>query len=167
LPPAGRSVALLPGAEYGPAKRWPAANFAALAALLGARGVATVVIGSSKERALGAEIAAAHPLARNLCGATTLGDAVDLLAYSAAAVTNDSGLMHVAAAAGTQVIAIYGSSSPERTPPLTARAEILRTGIACSPCFARECPLGHLRCLTEIEPAAVLDVVLARIGEGR
>lgn len=164
LPGAGRSVALLPGAEYGPAKRWPAGNFAALAALLGARGVATVVIGSAKERSLGAEIADAHPLVRNLCGATTLADAVDLLASAAAAVTNDSGLMHVSAAAGTQVIAIYGSSSPERTPPLTTRAEILRTGIACSPCFARECPLGHLRCLTEITPAAVLGVVLARTG---
>lgn len=167
LPPSGPMVALLPGAEYGPAKRWPTAHFAALAASLGAKGVATVVIGSAKEQALGAEIAAAHSLARNLCGLTTLADAVDLLAVAAAAVTNDSGLMHVAAAAGTQVVAIYGSSSPERTPPLTARADILRTGIACSPCFARECPLGHLRCLTEIEPAAVLDVVLARIGEGR
>jgi heptosyltransferase-2 len=165
LPAAGQTVALLPGAEYGPAKRWPAAHFAALAALLGSRGITAVVMGSAKERSLGAEIATAHPLARNVCGATTLGDAVDLIAAAAAAVTNDSGLMHVAAAAGTQVVAIYGSSSPERTPPLTPSAQVLRTGIACSPCFARECPLGHLRCLTEITPAAVLDVVLARAGE--
>jgi heptosyltransferase-2 len=165
LPMAARSVALLPGAEYGPAKRWPAAHFAALAAALGERGVATVVLGSAKEQALGAEIAAAAPLARNLCGATTLGDAVDLLAAAAAAVTNDSGLMHVAAAAGTHVVAIYGSSSPERTPPLSTRATILRTGIACSPCFARECPLRHLRCLTEIAPATVLDAVLAGAAE--
>jgi heptosyltransferase-2 len=73
--------------------------------------------------------------------------------------------MHVAAGAGTHVVAIYGSSSPERTPPLSTRATILRTGIACSPCFARECPLRHLRCLTEIAPATVLDAVLAGAAE--
>jgi lipopolysaccharide heptosyltransferase II len=154
-------VALMPGAEYGPAKRWPAPSFAALARSLAQAGRSVLLLGSAKERELGEEIrvAAASERVRNLCGATTLGDVVDLLAASDAAVSNDSGLLHVAAAAGTHVVAIYGSSSPAFTPPLTAHAAIVYRGIECSPCFARECPLGHLRCLREIEPRDVLKTV--------
>jgi len=154
-------VALMPGAEYGPAKRWPAPSFAALARSLAQAGRSVLLLGSGKERELGEEIRvpAASARVHNLCGETTLGDVVDLLAASDAAVSNDSGLLHVAAAAGTPVVAIYGSSSPTFTPPLTARATILYRGIECSPCFARECPLGHLRCLREIEPGHVLEAV--------
>jgi len=154
-------VALMPGAEYGPAKRWPAPSFAALARTLAQAGRAVLLLGSAKERDLGEEVRAHADSARvrNLCGATTLGDVVDLLAASDAAVSNDSGLLHVAAAAGTRVVAIYGSSSPAFTPPLTPHAAILYRGIECSPCFARECPLGHLRCLREIEPSDVLEAV--------
>jgi len=154
-------VALMPGAEYGPAKRWPAASYAALARSLAKAGRAVLLLGSAKERGLGEDIrvSAASARVRNLCGETTLGDVVDLLAGADAAVSNDSGLLHVAAAAGTPVVAIYGSSSPTFTPPLTARATILYRGIECSPCFARECPLGHLSCLREIEPGQVLDAV--------
>jgi heptosyltransferase-2 len=156
-------VALMPGAEYGPAKRWPAAQFAAVAARLASMEVDVLVLGSAKERALGDEIAAAAASARvrNLCGYTSLADVIDLLAAADAAVSNDSGLLHVAAAAGTPVVAIYGSSSPEFTPPLTAAAEVLYLGLDCSPCFARECPLGHLRCLRDISAAAVLERVEA------
>jgi heptosyltransferase-2 len=158
-----RIVALMPGAEYGPAKRWPAPSYGALAAALAAAGANVVVLGSAKERALGEEIvaAAASARVRNLCGATTLADAVDLLGAASVAVTNDSGLMHVAAAAGTHVVGIYGSSSPSYTPPLTRDATIVYRAIECSPCFARECPLGHLRCLREIAPADVLAAVEA------
>lgn len=154
-------VALMPGAEYGPAKRWPAPGFAALARSLAQAGRSVLLLGSAKERDLGEEIRvpAASARVRNLCGETTLGDVVDLLAAADAAVSNDSGLLHVAAAAGTPVVAIYGSSSPTFTPPLTARATILYRGIECSPCFARECPLGHLRCLREIGPGDVLQAV--------
>lgn len=149
------AVALMPGAAYGPAKQWPLAHFARLAAALADAGQEVWVLGSAAERALGEQIRATAPTAHNLCGSTTLPDTVDLLASVTAAVTNDSGLMHVAAAAGTRVVALYGSSSPAFTPPLTARATVHYRALACSPCFARTCPLGHLRCLTEITPAEV------------
>jgi heptosyltransferase-2 len=160
-------AALLPGAEYGPAKRWPAAKFGELAGALAARGHEIVVLGSAKEWALGDEIAAVARDARvhNLCGQTTLGDVVDLLAAAGVAVSNDSGLLHVAAAAGAAVVAIYGSSSPELTPPLTERCAIVTRRLPCSPCFARDCPLGHLDCLRGLSSATVLaelDALLAR-----
>jgi len=96
---------------------------------------------------------------RNLCGQTSLVEAVDLLATAAVAVSNDSGLMHVAAAVGTHVVAIYGSSTPDFTPPLTERASIHYSRLACSPCFKRECPLGHLDCLNGIAVEQILTSV--------
>ena len=160
-------VALMPGAEYGPAKRWPAAQFGVVAARLASLGIDVVVLGSAKERVFGEEIAAAATSARvrNLCGRTSLADVIDLLAAADVAVSNDSGLLHVAAATGTHVVAIYGSSSPEFTPPLTTAADVLYLKLDCSPCFARECPLGHLRCLHEISAATVLERVAALIRE--
>ena len=153
----GSAVALLPGAAYGPAKQWPVEHFAALAKSLAAQGRAVWILGGPAEHALGEQIAAgAGAAVRNLCGATRLEDTVDLLHAATAAVTNDSGLLHVAAAAGTLVVALYGSSSPLFTPPLTGRAVIHYRNLECSPCFARTCPLGHLRCLREISPEQVL-----------
>jgi heptosyltransferase-2 len=163
----------MPGAAYGPAKQWPISNFAELAGLLSARGFEVWVLGSAGEHALGEQIKAGagpgtdpatRPGVFNVCGQTSLEDTVDLLSAARAAVTNDSGLMHVAAAAGTHVVAIYGSSSPEFTPPLTVRKTILYRGLACSPCFRRECPLVHLNCLREINPPAVLDACLKGTG---
>jgi heptosyltransferase-2 len=150
------AVALMPGAEYGPAKRWPVAYYAELAAALVARGHQVWVLGSAKENSLGRAIAQGRAQVHDLTGRTTLVDVVDLLGGAAAAVTNDSGLMHVAAAVGTRLIALYGSSSPHKTPPLSDRARILYRGLPCSPCFARDCPLGHLDCLRGISPAQVL-----------
>jgi heptosyltransferase-2 len=163
------AVALMPGAAYGPAKQWPISNFAALAGLLSSRGQEVWVLGSAGEHALGEKIRAGAapgtgPGVFNLCGQTSLEDTVDLLSATHAAVTNDSGLMHVAAAAGTRVVAIYGSSSPDFTPPLTARKTILYRGLDCSPCFQRECPLGHLKCLHEITPPRVLAAYLEGTG---
>jgi lipopolysaccharide heptosyltransferase II len=157
----GRIAALMPGAEYGPAKRWPAAHFGALAAALASADADVVVLGSAKERAIGDEVVAraANARVRNLCGATSLADVVDLLAAADVAVSNDSGLLHVAAAAGAPVVAIYGSSSPKFTPPLTPAAAVLSLEIECSPCFARECPLKHLKCLNDLAPATVLRAV--------
>lgn len=144
-------VGMMPGAEYGPAKCWPLEYFAELAALLYASGYTVWVMGSDKDESAGAAIASAgHAI--NLCGKTALVDVVDLLAMCEQVVSNDSGLMHIAAAVGTRVHGIYGSSSPQFTPPLTERREIHALGLDCSPCFERTCPLHHLRCLKEILP---------------
>lgn len=150
------AVALMPGAEYGPAKRWPAAHFAELARQLVKIGRQVWILGSAKERALGAEIAGTQDGVYDLCGRTQLGDVVDLLSQAEAAVSNDSGLMHIAAAVGTRLLAIYGSSSPRMTPPLSAQAQVLYRSLSCSPCFERECPLRHLDCLYSITPDQVL-----------
>lgn len=145
------AVALMPGAEYGPAKQWPISHFKALAEQLAGQGKQVWVLGSQKDASAGNEIlASGHPGLFNLCGKTQLADAVDLLALAEQAVTNDSGLMHVAAAVGTKVHAIYGSSSPEFTPPLTDKAVIHYLALECSPCFKRVCPLGHTDCLKKI-----------------
>jgi heptosyltransferase-2 len=159
----GRSplVALMPGAAYGPAKCWPIESFADLASKLATAGITVIVLGSSGEREIGETIRKnSSESVLNLCGLTRLEDTVDILSAAGAAVSNDSGLMHVAAATGTHVIGIYGSSSPEFTPPLTDDRTICYLNLECSPCFSRDCPLGHLLCLREIKPDRVLGSVL-------
>lgn len=146
---------MMPGAEYGPAKCWPLDYFARLAGDLQAAGYSVWVLGSEKDRPSG-EVIAGQSRAINLCGRTSLADAIDLLGAAGQAVSNDSGLMHVAAAVGAHVHGIYGSSSPHFTPPLTDRRDIYYLDLDCSPCFARECPLGHLNCLKELRPETVL-----------
>lgn len=147
-------VALMPGAEYGPAKCWPLESYTALASMLHDAGYSVWVLGSANDEAAGRTIADASD-ARNLCGQTSLEDVIDLLAACRHAVSNDSGLMHVAAAVGTRVHAIYGSSTPKYTPPLTENRVIHNLQLDCSPCFRRECPLGHLNCLNGISPQSV------------
>lgn len=149
-------VAFCPGAEYGPAKRWPAAHFAELARNLAAAGYVVWLFGSPKDHAVAEEIATLAPgCCRNLCGSTRLDQAVDLLAQADFVVCNDSGLMHVAAAVDRPIVALYGSSSPGFTPPLSERADIVSLQLDCSPCFKRDCPLGHLDCLNRLLPAQV------------
>ncbi|MBM4181927.1 MAG: lipopolysaccharide heptosyltransferase II [Betaproteobacteria bacterium] len=158
------AIAFMPGAEYGPAKQWPLAHYAALAQTLAGNGYQIWVLGSAKDAEAGEEIRRlAGAGVFNLCGATALADAVDLLAASHAAVTNDSGLMHVAAALDKPLVALFGSSTPDHTPPLSERAAILYLRLSCSPCFERQCPLGHTRCLTDIGPDQVL-AALAGLG---
>ncbi len=159
-------VVLCPGAEYGPAKRWPAYHFAGLAGLLAKRGIASIIVGGAKERALGQEITAGlEPgLVHDLTGQTTLGEVIGLLARADVVVSNDSGLMHIAAALDRPLIALFGSSSPERTPPLSPHAQILSTDISCRPCFKRDCPLGHTDCLVKLDVARVAAAVLDRLA---
>ena len=155
-------IGLMPGAEYGPAKQWPVAYFAELASALAGRGYQVWVFGSDKESLLGDEIAQGAPTdVYNLCGKTRLVDVIDLVACAEQVVSNDSGLMHVAAAMDVKVNVIYGSSTPDYTPPLTDAAEIFYRRLDCSPCFMRECPLGHLNCLRELKPGGVMDAMEA------
>lgn len=169
----GAYVVFAPGAEFGPAKRWPAAHFAALAAQLD---VTVVLLGSGKEAALCEEIAAPVNAAApgrclNLAGKTTLPQALSLIAGSRSVVSNDSGLMHVAAALGVPQVAVFGSSSPLHTPPLNDQAVVLwlkndaayQPPLDCAPCFARDCPLGHTRCLNDISATQVLDALAAAV----
>ena len=154
-------IAMMPGAEYGPAKCWPHAYFAELASRLDEAGYAVWILGSDKDVPAGDAIAAAsHAL--NLCGKTALEDVIDLLAACEQAVSNDSGLMHIAAAVGIHVHGIYGSSSPKFTPPLATSRDIHTLGLACSPCFERECPLDHLNCLKQLRPTRIFEKVLEK-----
>jgi len=150
-----------PGAEYGPAKCWPAERYAELAhSLFAAHGQPVLLLGSGKEAALCETIAAAAPGAcRVLAGKTSLLDAMALIAAARGVVSNDSGLMHVAAAFGVPQAAVFGSTSPEHTPPLNPRARVIwlkeELQLDCMPCFDRVCRFGHTRCLTEVSAARV------------
>lgn len=150
-------VVFCPGAEFGPAKRWPTGHFAQLAQLVRRSFpyAQIVALGSNKDGVLAQQIAADAPFVRNLCGQTSLAEACALLARANAVISNDSGLMHVTAALRRPQIALYGSSDPRHTPPLSDQAQILWLQLDCSPCFSRECPLGHTRCLNELEPEQV------------
>ncbi len=149
------AVALCVGAEYGPAKRWPPTHFAALAARLAAEGRAVWALGGPSDTAAGAEVAALAPDIVNLAGRTSLVEAIDLIATAAAVVSNNSGLMHVAAALGRPVIGLYGPTSPVFAPPLSQDAVILSLALSCSPCGERVCPLGHHKCLQDLAPEQV------------
>ncbi len=156
-----RPVAVLcPGAEYGPAKRWPPNYFAELARMLSLAGLDVWLAGSANDAAIGDEIVSmSGNSCINLCGKSTLAEAIDLLSCAALVVSNDSGLMHVAAALDKPLIAIYGSSSPAFTPPLSARAHIVRLDLPCSPCFERVCPLGHFNCMRQLMPEHILKQI--------
>lgn len=154
-------LALCPGAEYGPAKQWPAAHFAALAQRHLLQGKPVWILGSAKDQAIATAInQACDGQCIDFSGQTQLSEAIDLLSLATAVVSNDSGLMHIAAALGKKLIALYGSSDPSFTPPLSEQAEIISLNLPCAPCFKRICPLGHTRCLTEITP----DQVWARLA---
>ncbi|RWO61549.1 lipopolysaccharide heptosyltransferase II [Mesorhizobium sp.] len=152
---AKKFVALMPGAEFGPAKRWPSDRYAGLARDMMAKGFAVALFGSKNDAEVTAEIATLAPDVVDLAGQTRLEDAIDLIAAARLAVSNDSGLMHVAAAVGTPIVAVYGSTSPHNTPPLAEQRELVWLGLSCSPCHRKICPLGHLNCLNTLEVAQV------------
>jgi heptosyltransferase-2 len=157
-----RPVAILcPGAEFGPAKRWPAEHFAALAARLIDDGHAIWIVGSPNDRPAADAVLQAlgthNAHVTDLTGHTDLGTAIDLMSAASVVVSNDSGLMHAAAAVGEPLVALFGSSSVKYTPPLSRNARIAKIDIACSPCFKRECPLGHFRCMRDLTPELVYN----------
>lgn len=166
-------VALCPGAEFGPSKQWPAAHFAALAAILDSEGYQTWLLGSPNDTATGETIRTlaserngqAAPV--NLAGKTNLLQAIDLLSFTAGVIANDSGLMHISAALGRPVVALYGSTTSEINPPLGRDARVLERTLPCRPCFQRVCPLGHHDCMNLIRPAEVAATLAELLQRGK
>ncbi|NOI72303.1 lipopolysaccharide heptosyltransferase II [Vibrio owensii] len=157
-------VGLCPGAEFGPAKKWPETHYAEVASAMANAGKQVWLFGSQKDLETCNNIKQLVPQEHQhqihvLAGQTSLIEAVDLLAACQTVVANDSGLMHVAAAVGCNVVAVYGSTSPKYTPPLAEKVEIVHTDIDCRPCFKRECPLGHLNCLNQLSPQKVISKI--------
>lgn len=156
-------LGLCPGAEYGEAKRWPAEYYAEVANHALNNGWQVLLFGSDKDVPVTSQI---NQLTQNQCvdlgGKTKLGEAIDLMSICDTVISNDSGLMHVAAALDKKLIAIFGSSDPYHTPPMQPGAVIEYLGLSCSPCFQRECPLkgeAHLACLKNISPQMLLTKI--------
>ncbi|MCU7836074.1 MAG: lipopolysaccharide heptosyltransferase II [gamma proteobacterium symbiont of Taylorina sp.] len=153
-------LSLCPGAEYGPAKQWPAKHYAALAQQKIEQGWQVWIFGSEKDKTIAEEIKTrTNNQAANLCGKTELAEAIDLMSVSQMVVSNDSGLMHMAAALSVDVVGIYGSSDPKFTPPLGKQSKIVNLNLHCSPCFKRNCPYGHTDCLEKLEPELVIKTM--------
>jgi heptosyltransferase II len=157
---------LCPGAEYGITKRWPTEHFADLAQQLISNEPDThvILLGSKSDHILGASITTqAKNISQihNWCGNTSLDEAIALIGMSKALVSNDSGLMHIGAALKVPQVAIFGSSDPHHTPPLSDKAKVIWLNLPCSPCHQRECPLSHLKCLQDILPETVLRTIQA------
>ncbi len=159
-------VVFAPGAEFGPAKRWPTERFAELAAQVRAAypQVKILLLGSGKDKEVCDAIVAAAPEVQNLAGATSLKEAIVLIAKASAMVTNDSGLMHIGAALKRPLVAVYGPTDPRHTPPLSDLAKILWLHLECAPCQKRECPLGHHRCMREISADRVWEPLNVMLG---
>ncbi|PWI33105.1 lipopolysaccharide heptosyltransferase II [Vibrio albus] len=157
-------IGLCPGAEFGPAKKWPEEHYAEVAHAMAQQNHQVWLFGSQKDLDTCNNIKSKVPdelqnKVHVLAGRTSLIEAVDLLGACETVVSNDSGLMHVAAAVGCHVVAVYGSTSPKYTPPLAEKVEIVHTDIECRPCFERECPLGHLKCLRELNPEVIVNSI--------
>ena len=157
-------LAICPGAEFGEAKQWPVSHFAQLANLVLKQDWQVWIFGSANDSKVAREILFAIEdnfanQVSNLVGKTSLAQAADLMSLTSVVVSNDSGLMHVAAALSKPVVGLYGSTSPEFTPPLAENTKLFSTDIECRPCFKRECRYGHLRCLKEIKAEEVTEAV--------
>ena len=161
LEPKKPVIVMCPGAEYGSAKRWPTEHFGAVAKQKIEDGCDVWIMGSHKEAELAQQInEVCGGKAIDMCGKTELGQAFDIMSLADLVITNDSGLMHVAAALGRRLIAIYGSSNPSFTPPLSDKAKIIELDMSCRPCMKRECPEQHLKCLYDITPEMVLEEIM-------
>jgi len=151
---------LCPGAEFGSAKRWLPAYFSTVASYYVNQNWQVWLMGSDKDQTVAKEInQQTNQQCRDFTGLTTIAEAMDLMSLATAVVANDSGLMHIGAGLAKKLIAIYGSSDPTFTPPLNKEAKVMYLGLACSPCFQRECPLMHKDCLTGIKPKQVIELI--------
>jgi heptosyltransferase-2 len=152
LQPGSRLVAFAPGAEFGPAKRWPSSHFAELAQIVKKNypDVQIALLGSPKDKEACDEIVAAQPWLLNFAGKTTLDQAIAMLAKAEVVVSNDSGLMNIASALNRPIIGLYGPTDHVNTPPFSDVAKIVSLHLDCSPCGQRECPLGHHRCMRNL-----------------
>ena len=157
-------LVLCPGAEFGASKKWPSSQYADVAKFYQDKGWQVWLMGSDNDIAACDEI---NQLSNNSChvlaGKTTLPEAIDLISCASLVVSNDSGLMHIAAALQKPLVAVYGSTDPGHTPPLSSNHSVARLGLSCSPCFKRDCPLGHLDCLNKLPAQTVLDLSEALI----
>lgn len=154
-------LAIAPGAEFGPAKRWPIAHFATVINHVLQKGWQIWLMGSAKDRPItDALMSLAEHRCRNLAGELNLAETVDILSQVSGAITHDSGLMHIVAAFDKPLLALYGPTSAAFTPPLSAKAQVIQEKLPCQPCFQRECPLGHHQCMQGLTPDRILSHVL-------
>jgi len=161
-------LSLCPGAEYGPAKQWPSRYYAKIAERFQEQyqDAQIWLFGSEKDQSFCHQIISqSKATIKDLSGQTSLAEAIDLMSLSSAVISNDSGLMHVAAAVKVPILGLYGSSDPNFTPPLSQRAEVISLGLECSPCFKRQCPLGHLKCLEDMHPELVWEKLQALLKQ--
>jgi heptosyltransferase-2 len=150
-------LAMAPGAEFGPSKRWPAKYYAEVASQKISEGWDVWLFGSPKDARIAQQVVEQTPgEVTNLTGKTSLEEGVDLLSLATAVISNDSGLMHIAAALNKPLVAVYGSTSTRFTPPLSDQVEVVMQQLPCMPCFKRICPLGHWRCMLDLKPEKVL-----------
>jgi heptosyltransferase-2 len=158
-------IAFAPGAEFGNAKRWPVKHFAQLAdSILAEHPQAQIVLlGSGKDIEVCEQVHALAPALHNLAGKTSLDEAIALIAYASAMVSNDSGLLHVASALNRPVIAIYGPTDPDHAPPFSDMAASLSLRLPCAPCKQRECPLGHHDCMNKLDSNMVWQPLRAML----
>lgn len=161
----GKIISLCPGAEFGASKRWPIEYYAQIANFFINAGYQIWIFGSEKDKPVAEQINQATLLqCVNLCGKTSLAEAIDLMSVSSCVVSNDSGLMHIAAALNRPVVAVYGSTDPSFTPPLSDKVKIIRSDLHCSPCFKRECPLQHHLCMKNLPPERIKEAVLELVA---
>ena len=159
-PTAAPVLALCPGAEFGPSKRWPESHYAKVAKQRLAQGWQVWIFGSKNDGPVADNIQQMTQYrCVNLTGKTSLSEAIDLMSQADAVVSNDSGLMHIAAALSKPLVVPYGSSSPDFTPPLSEHVKIIKSDLECSPCFKRDCPLGHHNCMKQLSAGQVLSAM--------
>jgi len=152
-------LALCPGAEFGASKQWPDSHYAATAKHYLQQGWQVWLLGSNNDLPICESINNhCQKQCQVLAGKTSLQEAIDLISCTNLVISNDSGLMHIAAALNIPLVAVYGSTDPNHTPPLSSNHAIARLNLDCSPCFKRECPLQHLNCLNQLMPSQVIDL---------